>query len=409
VHRTISLPIDSIASGGDGVGRAEGLVVFVPRTAPGDVVTASVTGKGHFARGTLRNVVRPSSARIDPPCVHYTRDRCGGCQLQHVSYEAQLEAKQRMIVDAMRRIGKREIDSPVVHPSTDEWRYRAKLTMALRKRAGQWIAGLHAYDDPGRVFPVADCPITDRRVVAAWREVMQASELFPDAPDLRGSIRWTSDGPIFVLMGGRRWPLQHEFFEAVPTLAALYWEPAESARVTVGDRRTNRTPAASFAQVNPSTANTLRRHVAERVLSYHPASVVDAYSGNGDLSVTLAEAGIAVTAIELDADASAWAEARLPASSRAVRARVEEVLPHYLPADLVVLNPPRAGVHGDVPTTVNGERGPRTIVYVSCDPATLSRDVARMPGYRVASIVAFDMFPQTSHVETVCELVRESA
>jgi 23S rRNA (uracil1939-C5)-methyltransferase len=315
-----------------------------------------------------------------------------------------------MIADAMQRIGKREVALPDVKSSPSEWRYRTKLTLTLRRRgSGGWIAGLHAYDDPTRVFPLTDCLITDRRVIAAWREILAASQFFPDTTELRGSVRWTDDGPTFVLTGARRWSDHANFFAAVPTLAALYWEALESPRMTLGDRRKTRTPAASFAQVNPAMAEQLRAHVAERVFAYKPRTVVDAYSGSGDLALTLAERGVNVTAIELDADASAWAEARLPASSRAVRARVEEVLSHFLPADLVVLNPPRAGVHQDVPVALDSERGPGTIVYVSCDPATLSRDIARLPGYRVASVVAFDMFPQTSHVETVCELVREAA
>lgn len=409
MRRTLSLTIDSIASGGDGVGRADGLVVFVPRSAPGDVITATVAGKGHFARGMLRSVVRPSPVRVDPPCQHYTRDRCGGCQLQHLRYDAQLDAKSRMITDAMQRIGKRETNPPMVYRSAEEWRYRAKLTLAIRRRGNSWIAGLHSYDDPSHVFPLADCPITDRRVVTAWREIMTAAHLLPDAPDLRGSVRWTVDGPVFVVIGGRRWTSHETFFAALPSLAALYWEPADNPRLQLGDRRPRNTPAASFAQVNPATADALRRYVAERALSYDPRVVVDAYSGSGDLSCILAEHDIRVTAIELDADASDWSRARLPASATVVRGRVEEMLPHHLPADLVVVNPPRAGVHEAVPAVLQGPNGPRTIIYVSCDPATLARDVARLPDYQITSMNAFDMFPQTSHVETVCELVRAAA
>src|SRR5438477_532988 len=97
----VSVPIDSIAAGGDGVGRSNGLVVFVPRTAPGDVVTARIAGKGHFARGTLTTIVSSSGERTDPPCEHYTRDRCGGCQIQHIAYTAQLVAKKRIVADAI--------------------------------------------------------------------------------------------------------------------------------------------------------------------------------------------------------------------------------------------------------------------------------------------------------------------
>src|SRR3954464_4263930 len=111
---TISVPIDSIAAGGDGVGRSNGLGVFVPRTAPGDVVTAQISGKGHFARGALRSVITPSPDRIEPPCPHYTKDKCGGCQLQHLAYEAQLEAKRVIIRDSLQRIGKRQVEPPLV-------------------------------------------------------------------------------------------------------------------------------------------------------------------------------------------------------------------------------------------------------------------------------------------------------
>src|SRR6202163_1811121 len=110
----VSVPIDSIATGGDGVGRSNGLAVFVPRTAPGDVVTAQVSGKGHFARGTLRNIVTPPPVRINPACPHYTRDNCGGCQLQHMTYESQLAAKRLIIRDSLQRIGKRNVDVPAV-------------------------------------------------------------------------------------------------------------------------------------------------------------------------------------------------------------------------------------------------------------------------------------------------------
>jgi len=321
-----------------------------------------------------------------------------------MQYAAQIDAKQRIITDAMARIGKREIASPDVVPSADEWRYRTKLTLAMRRRGGGWIAGLHPYDDPGRVFALSDCPITDRRVVAAWREVMHASEFFPDAASLRGSVRWTDEGPTFVLTGAARWSDHARFFEAVPTLAALYWESEGAPRKLLGDRRVRATPAASFAQVNPVVAAVLREYVLGIVRSFDPASVIDAYSGAGDLAVNLATTGISVVAIELDRDAALWAEQRLAPPSRSMVGRVEEILPRLTPAEVVVVNPPRSGLHADVTEALAEMSDIRAIVYVSCDPATLARDVARLPGYSIQSIRAFDMFPQTSHVETVCVL-----
>lgn len=409
----VSVSIESIAAGGDGVGRSNGLVIFVPRTAPGDVVTAQISGKGHFARGTLRSIASPSPVRIDPPCPHYTRDNCGGCQLQHMTYDSQLAAKQMIIRDSVQRIGKRIVDAPPIERSPKEWRYRNKLTLAIRRRGARWIAGLHPYDDPSRIFPLADCPITDSRVVAAWREIMEADAYFPDAKELRGSVRVTSGGPTFVMMGGQSWAAREQFSAAVPSISAVWWEPAdEKPRRLLYDKRQDRDPSASFAQVNAEVAEILRAYVLDRARAYEPRTVIDAYAGAGHTAIALAEQGVSVTAIELDPDASAWSAAKLAEPSRAIRARVEDALPGLLPADLVILNPPRAGVDARVTATLEAEMGHvRGVIYVSCNPATLARDLSRLPSYRIESLRAFDMFPQTAHVETVCELrpARESA
>jgi 23S rRNA (uracil1939-C5)-methyltransferase len=402
----VSVSIDSIAAGGDGVGRSNGLVVFVPRTAPGDVVTAQVSGKGHFARGTLRNIVSPSPVRIDPACPHYTRDNCGGCQLQHMTYESQLAAKRLIIRDSLQRIGKRSVDPPPIERSPNEWRYRTKLTLAMRRRGARWIAGLHPYDDASRIFPISDCPITDRGVVAAWREIMEADAYFPDAKELRGSVRITSGGPTFVMMGGQSWAARDQFSAAVPSVSAVWWEPADDKpRRLLYDKRQDGDPSASFAQVNAEMAEILRSYVVARARSYEARTIIDGYAGAGHTALSLSEPGVRVTAIELDADASDWSASRLSEPSRAIHARVEDALPGTLPADLVILNPPRAGVDARVTATLEAEAEHlRGVIYVSCNPATLARDLSRLPGYRIESVHAFDMFPQTAHVETVCEL-----
>jgi len=398
--------IDSIAAGGDGVGRSDGLVIFVPRTVPGDTVNAQVTVKGRFARGILRAVVTPSPLRIDPPCPHYTRDKCGGCQLQHIDYsDGQRAAKRTIIHDALQRIGKREVDVPAVVRSPKEWRYRTKLTLTMRRRGERWVAGLHPYDDPARIFALSDCPITDSRVVAAWREIMNADAFLPEAIELRGSVRITSGGPTFVLSGGRRWSAWESFASAAPSLAALWWEPVEEPRRLLFDKRDDRSPSASFAQVNAEMAEILGEYVFQRVLDYNPQSVVDAYSGAGHIAIQLSQRGVVVTAIELDRDASRWAAERLPAPSRAIAAKVEDALPGVLPAQVVILNPPRAGVDPRVTSTLEREVGHlQAVIYVSCNPATLARDLSRLPSYHIEAVQGFDMFPQTAHVETVCVL-----
>jgi len=401
--------VSGIAAGGDGVGRFAGLVVFGPRAAPGDIARVRLRRGRHFARGSIEGLPHPGPGRIEPPCRHYTRDRCGGCQLQHLSYETQLEAKRGIIQDALRRIGRRQVDVTAVRPSDAPWRYRRKLTLTFRRPGGRWIGGLHPYDDPVNVFQLEDCPITDERVVAVWREVFRAEQWFPDLPTFRAAVRLVGTDAVMVVEGGSQWKAARRFFQAVPSLAALWWEPQGASRRLVAER-TAVAAGASFGQVNTHVAAALRDEVVARARAHSPGRVVDAYAGTGDTAAPLAASGAAVVAIELDEEAVAVCAARLPQGSRAIAGRVEDVLPSVLPADVVVLNPPRGGVDPRVTAALaTVAPAPRAIIYVSCNPATLARDLTRLPAYRVVSAVGFDMFPQTAHVETVCELVPAAA
>lgn len=403
---TLDVRIDSIAAGGDGVGRHHGLVVFSPRTAPGDLVRVEGERRDRFMRGKLLEVLVASDQRVEPPCVHYARDRCGGCQVQHIEYGAQLDAKSGIIRDAMTRIGRTEVEKPVVEPSEQPWRYRRKLTLALRRRGSRWIAGLHRYDEPHEVFELQDCPITDETVVQGWRLVLAQQQFLPEARELRGAVRLLRTGFSFTLEGAHAWRTHEQIFAAIPQLRELWWKPEEQQRQLVQTRATEDEAGASFTQVNSGVAMKLRECVVGLAMRSQPRTVVDAYSGTGDIAVALAAQGATVTAIEIDPDAARVCSRRLPAGSRAVTAAVEKTLPDFMPADVVILNPPRAGLDARVTEYLSGERGAcGTVIYVSCDPATLARDVRRMTTFRVHSLRAFDMFPQTAHVETVCELV----
>jgi 23S rRNA (uracil1939-C5)-methyltransferase len=400
--------IDSIAAGGDGVGRAGGMVVFVPRAAPGDLLDARISGKKRFGRGTIVRIEEPSADRVDPPCHHYTEDRCGGCQVQHLSYDAQLSAKAGIIRDGLTRIGKREAATPTVAPSPTAWRYRAKLTLAIRRVGTSRRFGLHPYDDPDAVFQLADCPITDDRVVALWRTIFANASLLPENA-ARGAVRILQNGSASVVIeGDSRWPTADQLLNAIPEIETLWWKPEHQARRIVAHRGADR-GSASFVQVNPGMAAILRDHVLERVRAHSPVTLVDAYAGSGATAIPLASDGIRVTAIELDADAAAACAAALPRPSRSLAGRVEDLLPGALPADVVLLNPPRTGLADAIPAQLEAAATrPKAVIYVSCNPATLGRDLARMPSYRIASVHGFDMFPQTAHVETVCELAPEA-
>jgi 23S rRNA (uracil1939-C5)-methyltransferase len=409
VSATAELQIDSIAAGGDGVARAEQLVVFVPRSAPGDRARVRYQSRGRFARGEIVQLLDPGSGRIDPPCLHYTADRCGGCQLQHIAYDAQLSAKTRIVSDAFQRIAK--LDTPVAPTiaSPEAWRYRRKLTLALRRRGDTWIAGLHPYDAPGHIFALRDCPISDTRVMSCWREVMAAAEMLPDAHELRGAVRLSedpgTDGAAFMLEGATSWDYSEAFFARVPSLMELWWVPEGQGRRLLHRRGKRMAAGGSFVQVNAGVASLISAAVIAECTARRPATVVDAYAGTGDVAAQLAADGARVTAIESDPNAAAACAARLPDGSRMVVGRVEDALGSALPADLVVLNPPRIGVDQRVTDALNAAP-PAALIYVSCNPATLARDVARLRGFGVHTVQPFDMFPQTAHVETLCVLER---
>ena len=407
----LTLDIESIAAGGDGVARHDGLVVFVPRTAPGDRVQARVQSQGRFARGALVAIERGGAGRVAPECAHYDGDACGGCQLQHLALDAQRTAKSLLVRDAFARIGRRTVEPPPVLGAGAPWRYRRKLTLALRRTGDAWHAGLHRLNAPDEVFALDDCLITDQRIVSAFHDVMvQGAHLLPRVNALRASMRRDGDDLLLVVEGAERWPQARAFAESVTAVSAVWWVDAAGRRQLLHDRRASATAGASFVQVNAEVAEQLAAHVVARIRAQAPSTVVDAYAGTGDVAVTLATSGVSVSAIEYDADASAECAAKLAAPSRAIAGRVEDVLAGLLPADVVLLNPPRAGVAREVTDCLAAcTPRPRAIVYVSCDPATLARDVARLPDWRVSSLVCFDMFPQTAHVETVCELVPEAA
>lgn len=400
--------VGSIAAGGDGVGRLDGLAVFIPRTAPGELVEATIRQLGRMARGRLLRVIEPSAERVEPRCGHYDGDHCGGCQLQHMSIGSQLAAKQRIVQDAFSRIARRVVELPPIVASPFAWEYRSRLTLAMRWRNGAWIMGLHAFHDVDHVFDLRECPITDSRVVAAWADVRRASRLLPRVAELRGTIRLVGSELALVLEGGDAWPSAREF-AAATGFSVIRWRPSRAAPRVIVDRRAAGAPDASFDQVNQPVAAAARQELINRALAVSPGTAVDAYAGLGPTSIALAEHGVRVTSIEADEAASRYAASHLPKESRAVAGRVEDLLPEFLPSDVVLLNPPRVGIDPRVARALEAHPRPLRVLYMSCDPATLARDVARMPAYRVNSLRAYDMFPQTAHVEVVCELIPEDA
>ena len=398
--------ITGIAVGGDGVGRlSDGRVVFVPRTVPGDRIRLredSLQRHRNFARAEVGEIVEAGPGRVAPPCPHYVHDHCGGCQLQHVAYDGQLSAKRAIVGDTLRRIGKLKVEDPEVVEALEEWRYRSKISMAVKT-----AVGLHPYDRPNFVFPLADCHITDFKLMALWRELRSRLTLLPQ-PLTRLTLRLDRDARRHIIAesAGEPWLNADELRGALQGVIdgeiVCWWHPVDGAARVVAGPATG-FPATAFEQVNPGMGIVTRRWAVDQLGDVRGQVVWDLYGGIGDTAGLLAERGANVVSVDVDEKAVSWGRARLPAA-RFIAARVEDVLPSLPPPHAVIVNPPRGGLHWDVALRLTSEPVAK-LVYISCDPATLARDLGRLNvNYEVKAIRAFDLFPQTAHVETVAVL-----
>jgi 23S rRNA (uracil1939-C5)-methyltransferase len=408
-----------IAAGGDGVGKlADGRTVFVPRTAPGDLVELDrVRESKRFARARLARVLEPGPNRVIPPCPHYTRDDCGGCQLQHLTPAAQLSAKQSIVGETLRRMGKVEVSDPSVIPAGRMWEYRAKITLA-RDKEGR--IGLHPMDRPDRVFSLERCFITEPALMAVWNAVRRNIALLPE--DLTHLVlRLDRQGGRHLILetaGKQAWQRGAELRSALiaASASAIIWYHPDGGAARVVAGTPDAFPATVFEQVNPEMGDTTRAFALERLGSVAGKHVWDLYSGIGETTVALLSAGGTVESVEADPRAVRLAETRarevlriaeqgkFPPGIACHVGRVEETLVKLKDPDLIIANPPRVGIDQSALEQIL-QRHARRLVYISCDPATLARDLARLaPRFRLTGVQAFDLFPQTAHVETVAVL-----
>lgn len=397
--------IDRLAAGGDGVGRmADGRVVFVPRSAPGDLVELTrVESKARFARAEVGRLLEPGPGRTEPRCPHYVDDRCGGCQLQHLTVPAQRGAKRQVVADALARIGRIQVEVPELRPSAQDWEYRSRVHLAVGP--GRRFAGFHPFDDPVRVFPLVRCHIAAPPLMALWRRLAPLLHLLPsDVEQLQ--LRLDPAGTPHLVVrtpGGRAWSDGKNLGERLGPPGVVWWHPADGApRVVAGG--TEAYPATVFEQVNPALGATIRAWAVEQLGDVRDRLVWDLYAGIGETSAALCERGARVESVELDRRAVEQAERQAPGAARRHAGKAEELVGRLSDPALVITNPPRTGMDKVVVAEI-ARRRPARVVYVSCDPATLARDLALLgAGYRTVAVQSFDLFPQTAHVETVAVL-----
>jgi 23S rRNA (uracil1939-C5)-methyltransferase len=412
--RTIQLTLIAMAHGGAALGRHEGRVVFVPGAIPGETVRAEITqDKGRFAHARLVEVIEPSADRVTPRCPHVPE--CGGCQWQHIAYARQLALKTDVVRDQLQRVA--SITAPPVRPTLAapaSWGYRNRVTFSVGddefERLGFQRAASHD------VVPINECHIADARLMALYddldldlpgltRLTLMAGN---DDDDLLMAFETLKDEPPSLSVD---FPIS--CVHLVTGAEAIPVNLVGSNHVTqrVG-ATTYRVSAGRFFQVNTGVAETLVELVLAWLSPSPGDTVLDAYCGVGLFTLPLADRAGSVIAVELDPGATEDLILNLGERENVdvIEGPVEMVLPDLVadePLHSAVVDPPRQGLNVAVIDALVAS-GPPRLVYVSCDPATLARDVKRLSrgGYTLDDVQPLDMFPQTFHVETVARLTR---
>jgi 23S rRNA (uracil1939-C5)-methyltransferase len=361
----------------------------------------------HFARGEAAEIVAAAGERVVPACPHYVQDRCGGCQLQHLSYPAQLAAKRAIVGDSLRRIGKLDAGDPDIVPATEHWRYRTTITLAVLGRT----AGFHPYDRPDRVFPLNDCHIADPRLMDLWRDLRGHLNLCPERLT-QITLRLDRAGVRHVIAQspGAPWRTAEQLQAAAPGGDSLvcWWHPVDGAPRVVAGAMTG-FPATAFDATHPAMRVVTHQWAVEQLGALDGCVVWDLYGGIGDMAVLLAGRGATVISVDADEKAVGWARRRpdivaLGDRVRCIAGRAEDVLPSLPPAHVVVVQPPAAGLHWDVSLRLTAEPASR-LAYLSRHPATLARDLHRLSvNYQLHTVRAFDASPQTAEVDVVATL-----
>lgn len=443
----VQLTITGLGSSGEGVGKTDGFTVFVLGALPGEVVDVKLEFvKKNYASGKIINIVQSAPERVEPPCPIY--EACGGCQLQHLSYSGQLAAKEQQVKDALSRIGHlTEVNVLEIIGEEDPWHYRNKMQFPVASEQGSIEIGCYAAATH-KVIGLEDCLIQKQRnndivkVVKKWMEDFKISAY--DEKTGKGIVRHvmgrmgvnTGEVMAVIITSGYDLPHSKELItmlrNSVPGLKSVIQNiNKKQTNIVMGDKTRIlygketikdrlgtlkfNISAQSFFQVNSVQAEKLYNKVVEFASLTGKETVVDCYCGTGTISLYLAKHAKKVYGIEIvgaaikDAQTNAQdnrcenAEFILGDASEKLYSLVEE----GAKIDIVLLDPPRSGCEEKVLTAIT-ELAPEKVVYVSCNPASLARELAYLEqnGYKAAIAQPVDMFPMTHHVECVALMSR---
>ncbi len=446
----LELRVDSLAYGGNGVARVNGFVVFVRGGLPGDLVRARVTkAKRGFAEAVTEAVLEPSSERVDAPCRHF--GVCGGCRFQDLAYDSQLAAKEQQVRDALVRIGR--IGEPPLEPivpAASVFGYRNKLEYSFSAGGEGLELGFHRAGRWDEIVDIEECLLTTdlgnavRLAVRGWarEEGLEPYDQATGTGYLRHLVvrEGRNTGQVLVLLvtaPGERFETGYfvDVLRRFPEVRSIHWAindtPSERTNVPAkllwGDEAIEeeflglrfRLRPGAFLQTNTEMAEQLYSLARDFAGLRGTENVLDLYCGTGTIALSLAREAGAVWGLEISEEAVACAieNAELNGIENArffagnVGQTLEELVEESGPPDVVVVDPPRAGLAGKA-LRRTGALGAERIVYVSCNPTTLASDVQVLRdefGYELRRCRPVDMFPHTPHVESVSLLTRSAA
>jgi 23S rRNA (uracil1939-C5)-methyltransferase len=408
----VRVTVGELAHGGAAVARVDGRIVFVEGAIPGETVEAEVIHRRKdFWRAQATAVVDPASARVDPPCPFFKLG-CGGCQLQHLAYADQLTEKRRILQHQLTRA---RLEFPLerieVHGMEDPWRYRLRGEFHVLRRGGKASLGFyrkHTY----QTLPIDSCLIHVEAIEQALPAFAHAAE--DRAAERVSALQFTwSPGSRDLLWSPYPPGSADGGFatRAAPLVPQLNLND-DSIGIDDGGRHFRVRPEA-FVQVNARQRNVLYERATVFAAVQPGERVVDAYAGIGMLTGRLAEAARDVLAIEESPYAVRLGELNMQLNGidnvRYLRGKVEDVLAKWdEPTDVLVLDPPRAGC-AETAVEAMAKLGADRIIYISCEPSTLARDLGRFSTggrYTLSEVAFVDMFPQTYHIEAVAKLQR---
>lgn len=406
MDKSVEVVLATISHNGEAVGRYDGRAVFVPFALPGETVRIRIVEEHkNFFRANLLEVVKASPDRIAPRCLHY--GICGGCHYQHLSYASQLVIKTDILRDQLKRIGR--IKEPPVNdmvPSPAEWNYRNHVQFHLDQSG---VLGFVASHDPTELIPIRECHLPESAINTFWPTL----EFEPDSPVERVSLRsgWNDD-LMLVLESDEKTPPEMEIEAGISVVHLT----EDDSVVLAGEghliinvlERSFRVSAASFFQVNTFMAGKMVSYLLENIPLSASSTLLDVYCGAGLFSAFFAPRVGRLIGIELSSSSCEDFAVNLDEFDHVelYEGPAEEILPALkIKADVAIVDPPRAGLEKPALEALL-RFAPQTIAYVSCDPATLARDVSRFVagGYALVHVTPFDLFPQTYHIESICIL-----